>query len=195
MRKIIVIAIFLLILILYPVSVDASKKFRVFEGSSFETYLSSGSKGEQEELLLRIKTLSPSKVFTDKAKKIHLPSSSVLAVVASMSCPDCTAVIPYIYALKQLNNQLDIRFYTKTDDMSLLLLQMTKNNRVPTIMIVTSNGNRIGEAFIERPEKVRKLILQAKVEDVNAIVTDFRNGEYDSDIENDLLRILESAWN
>ena len=169
-----------------PVAIDPAK------GVSFEQYLLSGNEKQKDALLERIRTTRPSAAFVSEIQTIRTPL--LVAAVSSISCPDCGALAPFLLALDKANIRITVRFFARNTSARELVSERTGLDRVPTLLFADAAGNLCEGAFIEHPKRVRALIQSAESEeDAKKIISDFRAGKYNEEIEKDLVALLKRA--
>lgn len=161
-------------------------------GVPFEHYVNAGDEKQKSVILNRINATKPSAAFVAEVKNIQSPL--VVAVVSSVSCPDCTALTPFLLALGREGDNIEIKFFARNTATRALLSARTGFDRVPTVLFANSEGQLYEGAFIEYPEHVKTLIGNAKSEEeANAVIRDFRARKYNTEIEKDILTLLKKA--
>lgn len=159
-------------------------------GFSLDEYLSTGTDTQRAELSRRIEATSPSERLHTAAVGVARPV--VIVVFSSMSCPDCTAVVPFLCALADANPRIALKFFARNRTTEAFLRERTGESKVPTVLLSAPDGHLYDGVFVERPRAVRALSASAKDEGaVKKIVDDFRSGAYDAEIEADLIALLE----
>jgi glutaredoxin len=173
-------------------------RVNLYKTLDFETYKASGTEEQRNAAEERLASIEPAAFFLEGVKKID--KRITLLVVGMMFCPDCTAVYPYLEAMKAANPFISTRYLVRdaTPGAREFMISRTGRPNVPSIFVVRpdkTNGWRSGKisskAYVETPIRVTNLLQSAKSNTERAAVwKDFRAGVYDEDIQRDLLDLI-----
>ncbi|MDR1580932.1 MAG: thioredoxin family protein [Synergistaceae bacterium] len=163
---------------------------------SFEEYKRSGGEKYINDIEERMRSCKVSERFVEGAKKIDRPL--VLLMIGMTYCPDCKAAYPFMETISRVNPYVTTRYIPRngTPGASEFLKARSGRTNMPAIFVLRPGGEVLDGAYIETPSKVTGMIMNASSdEERDSIWEDFHNGVYDEEIENDLLRLLETALN
>ena len=104
-------------------------------------------------------------------------------------CPDCTVAIPFIKRLEEENNNIELEFF-KREGNEEFLEEAVGDARIPSILVFDGEMNPLG-AYVEFPEELKEKIQISNLENKKHIVKEFREGKYNSLIEESFLNILK----
>ncbi|MGL4741584.1 MAG: thioredoxin family protein [Sarcina sp.] len=107
-----------------------------------------------------------------------------IAVFIANRCGDAATMIPFLNAIALLNPNISLSFF-EGKAYEEFLQKVTGDFRVPTILFLNSDYN-INEIYLEFPRKVRALIEENQ-EMRTEIVKNFRNKEFNLDIQKDII--------
>jgi hypothetical protein len=164
----------------------------ISKGVSFEKYLAAGNSAEIENEISRVSSLKPSESFLAEVREIDVPL--VIVVYGDMSCPDCAVTVPYIQSIREANPLIETRFFLRNDETRAFLRGLTGRAAVPTMFITNKEGAIAGDAYVEYPEAVQSLIgASSSSEEAKGHRDDFRRGQYDEEVQKDLLKLIQRA--
>lgn len=153
---------------------------------TFEEYL------EQSKLKygdIQLTTYNSTNLSSDIKKSLQDLTSTVnVAVFSEGYCPDCIVTLPFIKRMAEENNNINLCFFPKTGYEN-FLEECTGEARIPTIITFDKEMNPKG-AYVEFPKKLLEEMTSLKIEDKKNLVNDYRQGKYNSIIEEELLDIL-----
>ncbi|MDR1740352.1 MAG: thioredoxin family protein [Synergistaceae bacterium] len=113
-----------------------------------------------------------------------------LVVFASLTCPDCAAVLPYVGLLAKLGMKVELG--EKDAEAEEFLQRRLGTGRVPTVLAKDAAGNWMDGVLIERPLAVHMAAAKAESKrDAAVAIGRFRSGGAGADIEDDLICVLE----
>jgi glutaredoxin len=161
---------------------------------SFEEYKKSGEEKYISDIEERVRSCGVSEKFIEGAKKIDRPL--VLLMIGMTYCPDCKAAYPFMEAVSRVNPYVTTRYIPRnsTPGAREFIKARAGRTNMPAIFALRPDGKVLDGAYIETPSKVTGLIMNATSdEERDSIWEDFHSGVYDEEIENDLLRLLETA--
>lgn len=119
----------------------------------------------------------------DKLKKID--KEVKVAVFSETRCGDAATAIPILLGLKELNKNINIKFF-KTENYKEFLENNLGESRIPTILKVDDEFNII-DKYIEFPKYVKYRLANEEKEDV---VREFRSGKYSEEIQKSLIQLI-----
>lgn len=160
--------------------------FNFNKGCTYSEFISTAN-DEQKEMLANF--YEQGQLFEDgldRLKNINKPLN--LAVFSLVRCKDAATAIPFLLKLCELIPNVNIKFFDREGNEE-LLEELSGARRVPTILLLDSDGNVV-KKYLEFPENVNKKIESSTAEDKEGIVNDFRTGMYNKDIQNDLIDLL-----
>ncbi len=117
-----------------------------------------------------------------------LTSTINVAVFSEGYCPDCIVTLPFIKRMAEENKNINLYCFPK-EGYEKFLEEYTGDARIPTIITFDSEMNPKG-AYIEFPKKLLDKMIPLKIEEKKNLVNDYRQGKYNSIIEQELLEIL-----
>lgn len=155
-------------------------------GSTFEEYLEE-SKLKYGDIQL---TTYNATSLSSEAKVALRGSNSIVnvSVFSEGYCPDCIVTLPFIQRMAEENKNINLYFFPKTGYEN-FLEECTGDTRIPTIISFDEEMNPKG-AYVEFPKKLMEKMIPLKIEEKKVLVDDYRQGEYNSIIEEELLDIL-----
>lgn len=160
-------------------------------GKSFEQYIDGGVEEQIAKMRERSKTLDISAELKDVALSVKRPI--IIAAFAATFCPDCTAAVPVLEAIKALNSKIDVLYFERSDETRPLLREISGSERIPTIVKVDSEGRPTSSCFVERPPKVCKMVDDAPDDDAeDAVIADYRAGRYDAELFAEIAKIIRA---
>lgn len=153
---------------------------------NYEQYI----KGYTEEQLSKQKKRYEQAVLSEAAvnKVKNIKDASNVVVFSEGFCPDCHVVIPFINKMADLNDNIKVHFMYRTGNEE-LLEQMIGEKRIPTVMFFRGDMEPKG-VYVEFPEELKEKMTGKTMEEVKALVSDYRHGEYNDLIEGEILNIL-----
>ena len=156
------------------------------KGSTFEEYL------QQSKLKygdIQLTTYNSTNLSLDTKESLQSLTSTVnVAVFSEGFCPDCIVTLPFIKRMSEENKNINLYVFPKTG-YEVFLEECTGDIRIPTIITFDKEMNPKG-AYVEFPKKLLEKMTPLKIEDKKALINDYRQGEYNSFIEEELLEIL-----
>ena len=173
-----------------------AKRVNLKAAVSFEEYKRSGEEKYISGIEERMRSCGVSEKFIEGAKKIDQPL--ILLMIGMTYCPDCKAAYPFMEAASRVNPHVTTRYMPRngTPGAREFIQGHTGRTNMPAIFVLRPDGKVSGGAYVETPSKVTGLIANASSdEERDAVWKDFHNGVYDEEIENDLLRLIETALN
>ncbi|MDR1508490.1 MAG: thioredoxin family protein [Synergistaceae bacterium] len=160
----------------------------------FETYTATGSEEHRQALDDRLNSHKIADFFEEGAKKIDY--SVTLLMIGMMYCPDCKIVSPYLEALSEFNPYIRTRYLVRNDTQGAreFMTAHTGRTNMPSVFVIRPDGSVADGAYVETPARVTAMLASAATDDErNAIWDDFHNGDYDEDVQSDLLKLVLSA--
>lgn len=152
----------------------------------FNGYLNKNSAEEREKLVNNLKNIKLSEEAKDEIQAIK---ERVNVVVFSEGyCPDCVATLPFLERMQQENNNIKVFYYGMKGNEQ-ILEEYTGTARIPTVMTFTENMEPKG-AYIEVPAELSEKMGKLPQEKQREIISEYRNGKYNSLIEKELTAIL-----
>ena len=156
------------------------------KGSTFEEYL------EQSKLKygdIQLTTYNSTNLSSStKGVLQNLTSTVNVEVFSEGYCPDCIVTLPFTKRMAEENKNIKLYFFPKTGYEG-FLEECTGDTRIPTIITFDEEMNPKG-AYVEFPKKLIGKMIPLKIEEKKALVDDYRQGKYNSIIEEELLDIL-----
>ena len=167
--------------------------FDLASGRSFDTFINEGSSETADFLRNRVQGLQLSDFFTAALKEF---APTTLVVFADIGCPDCMAVLPYLEKIGEINPRISVVFGDWNTASEAFLQEHLGTGRVPTILALSTSGDLMDGAFIERPLAVHRATAEAASRrDAMIAIGKFRNGGSNDLIEEDLLKVLRGEKN
>lgn len=153
---------------------------------SYEEYL----KGYTEEQASKQEKRYEQAVLDEAALKgvNNIKDAANVVVFSEGYCPDCHVVIPFVNKMADLNSNIKVHFMNRTGNEA-LLEQMTGEVRIPTVMFFTKDMEPKG-VYIEFPEGLKEKMAGKAIEEIKAMVSDYRHGKYNELIQSEILNIL-----
>ncbi len=159
----------------------------VKDGMSFEQYVSELTP-EQREVFL--------KVYSSKALSLasmdilkNNEEKRILLVFSEGYCPDCTATLPFVERIAQASSSIEAYYFHLSGNKE-LLEEMVGVSRIPTVLCFDGEMQPLG-AYIEVPKMLTEKIMRLPAEKQKEYVANYRNGEYDNLVEEELMSILK----
>lgn len=156
------------------------------KGSTFEEYL------EQSKLKygdIQLTAYNSTNLSSGTKESLQNLTSTVnVAIFSEGYCPDCIVTLPFIKRMSEENKNINLYVFPKTGYES-FLEECTGDKRIPTIITFDKEMNPKG-AYVELPKKLLEKMIPLKIEEKKALVNEYRQGEYNSIIEEELLAIL-----
>lgn len=156
------------------------------KGSTFEQYL------DQSKLKygdIQLTAYNSTNLSSDTKESLQSLTSTVnVAVFSEGYCPDCIVTLPFIKRMSEENKNINLYVFPKTGYEN-FLEECTGDVRIPTIITFDKEMNPKG-AYVELPKKLLEKMTSLKIEEKKALINDYRQGEYNSIIEEELLEIL-----
>jgi glutaredoxin len=170
----------------------AGAKIDLSKGLSFEKYITTGTGLQLENALDRLTSLAPSEFFLSAVKAIDTPF--VIAAFTDITCPDCARTIPFVQTIQNVNPLGAAVYFLRNDETRAFLKTQTGRAAVPTLFITDKNGTVAGGVYVEYPESVQAMIdASSSDEEASRRRGDFREGQYDEEVQKDMLKLIESA--
>ena len=155
-------------------------------GLTFEQYL---EKSKKEYGDIQIEAYNSTNLSLNTKKSLQNSTSTVnVAVFSEGYCPDCIVTLPFIKRMAEVNKNINLYFFPKTGYES-FLEEFTGEARIPTIITFDCEMNPKG-AYVEFPKQLLEKMIPLKIEEKKDLVTDYRQGKYNSIIEEELLGII-----
>jgi thiol-disulfide isomerase/thioredoxin len=155
-------------------------------GSTFEEYLDQ-SKVKYGDIQLT--TYNSTNLSSDTKERLQDLTSTVnVAVFSEGYCPDCIVTLPFVKRLAEENKNINIYCFPKSGYED-FLEEYTGETRIPTIITFDGEMNPKG-AYVEFPKKLLVKMDSLKIEEKKSLVDDYRQGKYNSFIEEELLNIV-----
>lgn len=156
------------------------------KGFTFEEYL------EQSKLKygdIQLTAYNSTNLSSNTKDSLQNLSSTVnVAVFSEGYCPDCIVTLPFIKRMAEENNNINLYCFPKSGYES-FLEECTGEARIPTIITFDKEMNPKG-AYVEFPKELLEKMTSLKIEEKKNLVNDYRQGKYNSIIEEELLDIL-----
>jgi len=156
------------------------------KGFTFEEYL------EQSKLKygdIQLTAYNSTNLSSNTKDSLQNLSSTVnVAVFSEGYCPDCIVTLPFIKRMAEENNNINLYCFPKSGYES-FLEECTGETRIPTIITFDKEMNPKG-AYVEFPKELLEKMTSLKIEEKKNLVNDYRQGKYNSIIEEELLDIL-----
>ena len=105
-------------------------------------------------------------------------------------CPDCVVALPFIKKLAEENNNIIVKIFSREGNKE-KLEELVGTARIPTILIFNKDMEPKG-AYIEFPKKLIEKMARLSVEEQKKVVNEYREGKYNSYIEQELIDILNT---
>jgi protein-disulfide isomerase len=161
-------------------------------GLSFEKYITTGNASQMESSIDSISSFASSDSFLAAVKAIDAPI--VIVAYTDITCPDCARTIPYVETMHNVNPLITTVYILKSDETRAFVKAQTGKSSTPTIFVTDKDGAVAGDVYVEYPEAVQVLIdASATDEEAGKHRRDLRSGQYNSEIEKDLLKLINSA--
>ena len=155
-------------------------------GLTFEQYL---EKSKKEYGDIQIEAYNSTNLSLNTKKSLQNSTSTVnVAVFSEGYCPDCIVTLPFIKRMAEVNKNINLYFFPKTGYES-FLEEFTGEARIPTIITFDCEMNPKG-AYVEFPKQLLEKMIPLKIEEKKDLVNDYRQGKYNSIIEEELLGII-----
>ena len=155
-------------------------------GLTFEEYLEKSALKYRDIQLAAYNSTNLSS--TTKESLQSLTSTVNVAVFSEGYCPDCIVTLPFIKRMAEENNNINIYCFPKTGYED-FLEEYTGETRIPTIITFDEEMNPKG-AYVEFPKKLLVKMTSLKIEEKKNLVEDYRQGKYNSIIEEEILDIV-----
>lgn len=118
----------------------------------------------------------------------NLTSTVNVAVFSEGYCPDCVVTLPFIKRMAEENKNINMYCFPKTGYED-FLEEYTGETRIPTIITFDEEMNPKG-AYVEFPKQLLGKMALLKIEEKKNLVNDYRQGKYNTLIEEEILDIL-----
>jgi hypothetical protein len=156
------------------------------KGIAFEEYM------EQSKLKygdIQLITYNSTNLNSDtKGALQNLNSTVNVAVFSEGYCPDCIVTLPFIKRMAEENKNINLYCFPKTGYED-FLEECTGEARIPTIITFDKEMNPKG-AYVEFPKKLLEDMTPLKLEEKKILINDYRQGKYNSIIQEELVYIL-----
>lgn len=119
----------------------------------------------------------------------HIEEPINIMVFSEGYCPDCTVALPFVKRLAEENNNIIVKIFPREGNKE-ALEDLVGNARIPTILAFNKDMEPKG-AYIEFPKALVEKMVRLNIEEQKQVVGEFRKGEYNSLIEQELLDILK----
>lgn len=156
------------------------------KGSTFEQYLEQSKIKYGDIQLTAYNSTNLSSATKESLQTLATPVN--VAIFSEGYCPDCIVTLPFIKRMAEENKNINLYVFPKTGYES-FLEECTGDKRIPTIITFDKEMNPKG-AYVELPKKLVEKMIPLKIEEKKALVNDYRQGEYNAIIEEELLEIL-----
>jgi len=158
----------------------------LLNGTTFEQYLEN-SKLKYGDVQLTAYNSTNLSLGTKNSLQ-NLTSTVNIAVFSEGFCPDCIVTLPFLKRMAEENKSINLDCFPKTGYES-FLEEFTGDARIPTVITFDGEMNPKG-AYVEFPKKLLEKMISLKIEEKKNLVNDYREGKYNSLIEEELLDIL-----
>ena len=158
----------------------------LLNGTTFEQYLEN-SKLKYGDVQLTAYNSTNLSLGTKNSLQ-NLTSTVNIAVFSEGFCPDCIVTLPFLKSMAEENKNINLYCFPKTGYES-FLEEFTGDARIPTVITFDGEMNPKG-AYVEFPKKLLEKMISLKIEEKKNLVNDYREGKYNSLIEEELLDIL-----
>lgn len=155
-------------------------------GLTFEEYLEKSKIKYGDKQLTTYNSTNLSPETRDSLQ--NLTSTVNVAVFSEGYCPDCIVTLPFIKRMAEENKNVNLYCFPKSGYED-FLEECTGEARIPTIITFDKEMNPKG-AYVEFPKKLLEEMASLKLEEKKDLVNDYRQGKYNSIIEEELLGIL-----
>ena len=156
------------------------------KGISYEEYLNNA---KQEEMIFINEFEERGKLINRGLEKVkNIRNDIRVLVITSTMCKDSATIVPILNRLASLNDKIKVEFLLKNENEQ-LLEELTEERKVPSIIILDSNGNVIRK-FVEFPIGVKNILISNPKENTQKIIDHMRCGSYNNLIQEDLIRFL-----
>lgn len=156
------------------------------KGLTYKEYLNKAT-NEQLEMILRHEECEKiTKEGIDKVK--NLKKKVDILVFAELRCEDAATTIPILNQLCNLNEKINVKFYYKTENEE-FISKLIGDGKIPTI-ISMNEEKRVLDSYLEFPRIVREKIAGKSDEDRKKVVKQVRSGNFNKDIQNDLIELI-----
>lgn len=156
------------------------------KSSTFEEYLEQSKENYGDVQLKAYNSTNLSLVTKESLK--NLTSAIHVAIFSEGYCPDCIVTLPFIKRMAEENKNINLYCFPK-DGYVEFLEEYTGDSRIPTIITFDNEMNPKG-AYVEFPKELLDMMGSLKIEEKKNMVNDYRQGKYNSIIEQELLDIL-----
>ncbi len=158
----------------------------ISKGMDFQGYLDKNNEEEKEKLIQAYEKTELTKEAVDAVKAIDKKVNIV--VFSEGYCPDCIVTLPFVKRMQNLNENLKVYYFGMNGNKE-MLEEYTGTSRIPTIMTFTEDMEPKG-AYIEVPKVIAEKMAKMPSEKQRELVLEYRQGKYNSLIEQELLEII-----
>lgn len=138
---------------------------------------------------IQLTTYNSTNLSLDTKKSLqNLTSTINVAIFSEGYCPDCIVTLPFIKRMAEENKNINLYCFPKSG-YEAFLEEYTGESRIPTIITFDKKMDPKG-AYVEFPKKLLKEMTSLKIEEKKNLVNDYRQGKYNSIIEEEILNIL-----
>lgn len=158
----------------------------LLKGSTFEEYLEQLKLNYGDE---QLKIYNSTKLSSNTKKSLQGLTSTVnVAIFSEGHCPDCMVTLPFIKRMAEENINIKLYVFPRTGHEA-FLEKYTGDARIPTIMTFDKAMNP-KRAYVEFPKELLHQMSSLNLEGKKSVTNEYRQGEYNSLIEEELLEIV-----
>ncbi|MBE6049140.1 MAG: thioredoxin family protein [Clostridium sp.] len=155
-------------------------------GLDYDEYLSMAEDEHKEFIFKLFDQCVLKEDGLDKIKNINKELSVI--IFAEPRCKDVATTIPFLIKMSEINSKIKLK-YLRREGNEELLENLTGEKKVPTFIIVDQMG-RVVRKYIEFPRKLKEKLEVTKIEDIQNVVDEMREGKYNDWIQEDLIAFL-----
>jgi hypothetical protein len=153
---------------------------------NYEQYISKGTEEQTAVQEKQYEATTLSKGAVDKLR--DLKEGANVIIFSEGYCPDCIVTIPFVMRMSEVNENIKVYFMPRKGN-ERLLEEYAGESRIPTVMVFTPDMQPKG-LYVEFPEALKEKMTGLTMEEVKNTVKQYRNGQYDHLIEEEILNIL-----
>lgn len=152
------------------------------ESIDFMTYLIKGGDFYKENQIKTYNKINLSEETIENIKTIN--KETKILFFGDISCPDCTSAFAILKKFQEINKNINIFYFNKSENQN-FLLETTKETKMPTILKFY-DSNEFSPVYIEFPKNLKNKLKKASEEEQDDLIRNYRIGEYNKIIEFDI---------